>query len=246
WKQLLVADRAERFDVTAAPLLRFALVRLAPDRNRLVVTNHHLLMDGWSLPILLRELLALYAHGGDTGSLPPVAAYRSYLAWLSAQDRDAALAAWREALSGLEEATRLAPYDPGRVAVEPEHVNLTLSAEQTAALVRTGRRHGLTLNTLVQGAWGIVLGRLTGRDDVVFGVTVAGRPAEVAGIESMIGLFINTVPLRLRLPAGQSLLAVLTQLQDSQSGLIAHQQQVGLADIQNAFGLGDLFDTLFV
>src|SRR5262249_3409874 len=222
------------------------LVRLAADRHQIVVTNHHVLMDGWSLPILLRELFTLYAYRGDDAELPPVAAYRDYLAWLSAQDRDAALAAWRDALSGFEEATRLAPYDPGRTPIAAQHVVVRLSPEQTAALVRAGRRHGLTLNTLVQGAWGIVLGRLTGRDDVVFGITVAGRPAEVAGIESMVGLFINTVPLRLRLPAGKPLLELLTELQDSQSELIAYQQQVGLAEIQIAVGLGELFDTLYV
>src|SRR5205085_9541389 len=131
----------------------------------------------------------------------------------AAQDRNAAVAAWREALSDLEEATRLAPYEHSGVPAAAERISVELSAEDTAALVAVGRRHGLTLNTLVQGAWGIVLGRLTGRNDVVFGVTVAGRPAEIAGVENMIGLFINTVPLRLRLPAGKQLIELLVELQ---------------------------------
>ena len=101
------------------------------------------------------------------------------------------------------------------------------------------------MNTSCRRLWGILLGRLTGRDDVVFGVTVAGRPPEVAGIESMVGLFINTVPLRLKLPAGRPLVELLKDLQDSQSALIAHQH-LGLAEIQGLTGLGELFDTLVV
>ena len=199
---VLAQDRAERFDLADAPLIRFALIRLAADRHRLVLTNHHIVMDGWSMPVLVRELLTLYAHRGDAAALPRVTPYRDYLAWAAAQDRAGALAAWREALAGLEEATRLAPHDPGRAPVAPEQMRLALSEPLTAALTAQARRHGLTLNTVIQAAWAILLGRLTGREDVVFGVTVAGRPPEIAGIESMVGLFINTLPLRVRLPPG--------------------------------------------
>ena len=197
------------------------------------------------MPVLVEELLTLYAHRGDGGALPRVRPYRDYLAWLAAQDRDAALAAWREALAGLEEGTRVAPHQPDRQASVPEQVTVSLSKELTSALIGQGRRHGLTLNTMIQGAWGILLGRLTGRDDVVFGVTVAGRPPELSGVESMVGLFINTLPLRLRLPPAKPLLELLTELQDSQSRLIAHQH-VGLAEVQRLAGLGELFDTLMV
>ena len=102
---ILAQDRTERFDVTSAPLMRFALVRLSADEHRLVLTNHHLLMDGWSMPVLVRELLTLYAQHGDATALPRVTPYRDYLAWIAAQDRDAALAAWQDALAGLEEGT---------------------------------------------------------------------------------------------------------------------------------------------
>src|SRR6266478_6428802 len=107
------------------------------------------------------------------------------------------------------------------------------------------RKHGLTLNTFMQTAWAILLGRMTGRDDVVFGVTVAGRPSEIAGIESMVGLFINTLPLRVDLAPAKPLLDLLKQVQDSQSRLMAYQH-VGLAEIQQLAGLGELFDTLVV
>ena len=148
-------------------------------------------------------------------------------------------------MAGLEEGTHVAPPDRKRVPVAPEQITLSLSESLTTALTRQARAQGLTLNTLMQAAWAILLGRLTGRDDVVFGITVAGRPPEIAGIESMVGLFINTLPLRVRLPASKPLLAVMKELQESQSRLMAHQH-LGLAEIQSLAGLGDLFDTLAV
>jgi non-ribosomal peptide synthetase component F len=131
------------------------------------------------------------------------------------------------------------------VARVPEQVDVALSAELSRALSEQARRHGLTLNTYIQVAWAILLGRLTGRCDVVFGVTVAGRPPELSGIERMVGLFINTLPLRVELAPGQSLLGLLEAVQDGQSRLMAHQH-VGLAEIQRLAGLGELFDTLVV
>ena len=103
----------ERFDLAAPPLMRFALIRLAADRHRLLISNHHLLMDGWSAPILVRELLEVYARHGSAASLPRVTPYRDYLTFIARQDRAAGLAAWREALAGLEEGTRLAPRAGG-------------------------------------------------------------------------------------------------------------------------------------
>src|SRR5262249_16908889 len=129
--------------------------------------------------------------------------------------------------------------------VVPAQITLALSDRLTAALTAQARERGLTLNTVIQVAWAILLGRLTGRDDVVFGVTVAGRPPELAGIERMVGLFINTVPLRVKLPPAKPRLAVLQELQGQQSRLTAHQH-LGLAEIQSLAGLGELFDTAMV
>src|SRR5499433_3132365 len=242
---VLAQDRGERFDLSCAPLMRFTLIRLAADRHRLVLTHHHLLMDGWSLPVLVRELLTLYEHKGDGTALGRVTPYRDYLAWLAGQDRAGALAAWQQALAGVEEATHLAPPDRARAPVAAEQITLALSKGLSTALSEQARRHGLTLNTFMQVAWGLLLGRMSGRDDVVFGVTVAGRPSEIAGIESMVGLFINTLPLRIKLPPSQPLLELLKQVQDSQSRLIAHQH-LGLAEIQQLAGSGALFDSLVV
>ncbi len=243
--KIIEADRLERFDLAVPPLMRFALIKLAADRHRLLISNHHLLMDGWSAPILVRELLEVYAQHGSAASLPRVTPYRDYLTFIARQDRAAGLAAWREALAGLEEGTRLAPQQVGREPLAPEHIVLSVDATLSVSLNRTAREQALTLNTVMQTAWGILLGRLSGRDDVVFGVTVAGRPAELAGVEHMVGLFINTLPLRLQLRPELPLAVLLRQTQDSQSRLMAHQH-LGLAEIQQVAGVGDLFDTLLV
>lgn len=117
-REFLAADRVRRFDLADPPLMRFALLRTGADRHRLVMTSHHLLLDGWSLPLLLSELFELYARHGDDSALPRVTPYRNYLAWLAGQDRAAALDAWRTALAGLEGPTLLAgrgPAEQGRV-----------------------------------------------------------------------------------------------------------------------------------
>ncbi|WP_261340688.1 non-ribosomal peptide synthase/polyketide synthase [Amycolatopsis orientalis] len=249
WRFVETADAVEaelahdrrRFDPAAAPVLRFLLLALPEGRHRLVFTHQHVLLDGWSVPQLFAELSQLYA-GADPA---PARQYRDHLAWLGDQDREAAESAWRQALDGLTEPTHLVPHDPQRVPALPERRTLELPERATAALAELARARGLTLNTLVQTAWGIVLGRLTGRADVVFGATVAGRPPELAGVERMIGLFINTLPVRIVLDPAEKLGALLDRVQDEQSGLIAHQH-LGLADIQRGAGLGELFDTLMV
>ena len=243
--QILAEDCGERFDLAAPPLVRFSLIRLGADHYRLLFTHHHILMDGWSVPVLVQELLTLYARRGDGRALPRVTPYRDYLAWIAAQDRTAAVAAWSAALSGLEEPTLVAPHDPGGEFDLPQQIMLPMSPTLSDGLTLQARARGLTVNTYIQAAWAMLLGRLTGRDDVVFGITVAGRPPEIAGIESMVGLFINTLPLRVKLPPDKPLADLLSELQDSQSRLMAHQH-VGLAEIQGLVGLGELFDTLVV
>ncbi|MFF6967763.1 amino acid adenylation domain-containing protein [Streptomyces anthocyanicus] len=242
--RLAAADRARRFDLGRPPLLRFTAIRLSADRVRLVMTNHHIVLDGWSMPVLLRELMALYAAEGDPSALPRVRPYRDYLAWLDARDRDAARDAWRRSLSGLDEATLLAP-DAGPASTAPSQVSFTVDSEVSGALSAWARGQGVTMNTVVQGAWALALAQATGRDDVVFGATVSGRPPELPGVESMIGLFINTLPVRARLDQAEPLGDLFRRLQNEQARLLDHQWP-GLADIQHWAGHGELFDTAMV
>ncbi|MET7732913.1 amino acid adenylation domain-containing protein [Streptomyces sp. NPDC005402] len=243
-RRATLADREQRFDTGRPPLIRFTLIRLGAQSHRLVLTIHHTVLDGWSLPTLLKEYHALYLSGGDARGLPPVAPYRDYLAWLSRQDADASRAAWDAMLDGLTAPSLVAgagehtPQDPGRY-------EFGLTEEQTRALTARARSAGVTVNTVVQAAWSLVLAGLTGTDDVVFGVTVNGRPAELPGIESMVGLFINTLPLRIRLDPGQTAGELLGRVHHAQAELIAHQY-LGLSEVQHRTGLGPLFDTSVV
>ncbi|MEU8820498.1 amino acid adenylation domain-containing protein [Actinoplanes sp. NPDC048796] len=237
---LLRRERARRFDLATPPLLRFVLARVGAGDHRLILTQHHLLMDGWSGPLAVRDLFAFYAGTATEAPRP----YRDHLAWLAQQDPAATEAAWRDALRGLEEPTLVAPGAPA-VAALPEVAEIVLDETETAALSAAARGHGLTLNTVVQGAWALLLAEVTGRTDVVFGATVSGRPAALAGVEDMVGLFINTVPVRVRLRPEESWPELLRRVQAEQAALLDHQH-ASLAGIQRRAGLGDLFDTLTV
>jgi nonribosomal peptide synthetase DhbF len=238
-RALLGRERADRFDLTAPPALRFTLVRLGAQRHALALTNHHILLDGWSAPTLQHELLTLYA---DPAGLPPVTPYRSYLSWLAQQDAEAARDAWRQALAGLNGPTLVSAPDPDRAPLLPESCATELTEELTAALLAAVRSHGLTVNTLLQGAWARTISELTGRHDVVFGSVVSGRPPELPGVETMVGLFINTVPVRVQLTPGDSLAESLGRLQQEQALLLDHQH-LRLGEVQRLVGAGDLFDT---
>ncbi|WP_107420956.1 non-ribosomal peptide synthetase [Streptomyces sp. CB03234] len=240
--RVTAAGLAHRFDPRRPPLLRFTLIKHGEQAQRLLLTSHHILFDGWSGPVVLAELFELYGNGADAGKLPAITPYKEYLAWLAGQDRDAAEAAWREALAGLDEPALVAPADPGRAPLRPRSLHVALTEEATAALTAAARRCGLTKNTVVQGAWGLLLAGLTGRDDVVFGETVNGRPAELPGVGTMVGLFINTLPVRVRIRREDTLLTLFTRLQDQQAALLPHKY-LGLTDIQRTTGTGTLFDT---
>ncbi|MFI8264332.1 amino acid adenylation domain-containing protein [Streptomyces sp. NPDC085665] len=237
------SDRTRRFDLARPPLMRCTLVRLDEEKYSLVLSVHHILIDGWSVPLLMADLLALYGNGGDERALRPAAPYRDFVSWLATRDRESAEAAWREAFDGLTGPTLVAPQARDAVPVTAERVTLEVPAGLAAALTALARQNDLTLNTVFQGAWGVLIGRMTGREDVVFGATVSGRPPEVPDVESMIGLFVNTLPVRVGFSAHETVLTTLSRLQDRQTALMDHQH-VGLADIQQFAGHGELFDTL--
>ncbi|MER0244203.1 amino acid adenylation domain-containing protein, partial [Streptomyces sp. HSW2009] len=243
--RLTAADRARRFDLTEPPLLRMTLVKLAADAWHLLLCAHHILIDGWSVPLLGKELFACYAAGGSAAALPPVRPYRDFLAHLAGQDGDAAETAWRAALAGLAEPTLLVPGRFTGVPELPTQLDLTLPEGVGARLAALATAQGLTSGSLYQAAWGATLARHTGRADVVFGTTVSGRPAELDGADTMIGLFINTLPVAVHAPPARPLVEVAHALQRAQATLLDHQH-IGLARVQQAVGIGELFDTLLV
>ncbi|MBA8960565.1 aspartate racemase [Rhodococcus percolatus] len=245
--RLLADDQATHFDMTAPPLIRFTLVTVAEDRYELVVANHHILLDGWSMPLLMTDMLALYAAGDKASALPPARPYRNYLEWRAEQDEATSRRVWAAALEGVEGPTLLAPADPGReISSRAGEAAADLGEHKTRALSELAARLDVTVNTVMQAAWGILLMRMTGRDDTVFGSTVSGRPPQLAGVESMIGLFINTVPVRVRADPDESITQLLTRMHREQADLLDHLY-LGLTDIQQAAGTTDaLFDTLTV
>ncbi|MDT3439454.1 non-ribosomal peptide synthetase [Pseudofrankia sp. BMG5.37] len=242
-----LADRERRvpFDLAAGPAMRFALATTEPGHHRLIGTVHHIVVDGWSVPTMLRDLVAGYLGDGRTDHLPAVRPYRDYVAWLGRQDPGLARSAWRDYLGGLAEPSILAPGRRGTAAALPVSVEVGMDAADTARLVGWARESGLTVNTLAQFAWAVLLGRLTDRRDVVFGATVAGRPEQLTGVEDMVGLFINTVPVRARLDTAHTVRQGCVDLQRRVVGMRAHGG-VGLAALQRLSGHPELFDTLMV
>ncbi|HBP6600431.1 TPA: amino acid adenylation domain-containing protein [Pseudomonas aeruginosa] len=242
--ELAASERRRGFELEQAPLLRLVLVRMDEERYHLVYTHHHILLDGWSSAQLLGEVLARYTgeQAERTGGR-----YRDYIAWLQAQDKRVSEAFWKEQLAELLEPTRLAQA----VAAEREQVGSgqfqrSLPPARTARLKTFAQRHAVTLNTLVQAAWSLLLQRYTGQDTVVFGATVAGRPAELAGIERQIGLFINTLPVVATPQPGMRLTDWLQEVQ-ARSLALREQEHTPLFEIQRWAGLGEaLFDSLLV
>ncbi|WP_411151238.1 amino acid adenylation domain-containing protein [Streptomyces sp. A30] len=245
-RRFLTEDRAERFDLAAPPLLRMTLVRQGPGRADLVLTAHHALIDGWSEQVLARDLQRLYGTGGDARALEPVRGFRDFLAWLSRLDREESARAWSDELAGLDGPTLVTPPvaspDPGAGTGE---ITVALPSAERRLLADRCAELGVTVNSLVQGAWAVLLSALTGRTDVVFGATVSGRPGALRGVESMVGLFINTVPVRVRCAPGETAAELLTGLRDRQTALLDHHHH-GLTEIHRSTGFDALFDTLVV
>ncbi|MGA9358096.1 MAG: amino acid adenylation domain-containing protein, partial [Mycobacterium sp.] len=239
-QRVCAAERAAVGDLADWPAFRAALIRTADDRHRFVLTNHHIVLDGWSLPILLQEIFAGY-HGQR---LPAAAPYRSFIAWLADRDLGAAHAAWREVLAGFDTPTLVGP--PQKLGLGRRGVTSYLVPEETTrALGELARSHHTTVSTVLQGAFAQLLIWLTGHQDVAFGVAVSGRPAEVAGAESMVGLLINTVPVRADITAATTTADLLDQLQRAHTKTLEHQH-LALSEIHRITGHDQLFDTLFV
>ncbi len=218
-ERFLADDRARGFDLTKAPLMRLAVLRTGAEEHVLVWTHHHLLLDGWSVGLVVGQVLALYeaAVRGESGDLKRARPFRDYIAWLRRQDLAAAECFWRGELAGFVSPTPLGSSVPlaGRTGYGDRSVRLAPAV--TAALQTLAREHQLTLSTVVQGAWALLISRGSGEEDVLFGTTVAGRPAELPGVESIVGLFINTLPARIAVEPDAPLVSWLQRLQERQT-----------------------------
>ncbi|MFJ6574294.1 amino acid adenylation domain-containing protein, partial [Streptomyces sp. NPDC091292] len=247
----LEADWARGADFSAPTLVRISVHSVATDRHQLLWSYHHLLLDGWSLPIVMGELLEAYdafRTGRGRPDLTARAPFRDFVSWVGAQDLDQARAYWRDYLAGVTEPTTLgverATGDQGRAEA---HVALEPTAA-ASGLADFARRHRLTLNTVVQGAWALVLALYSDTDDVVFGVTSSGRGGQIDGMDSMVGLLINTTPTRIRVDRDQPLVDWLTGLQDAQVQARQYEQVplVTIAECSELPTSQALFNSLFV
>ncbi len=235
-QSFIAADRRRGFLLSNAPLIRLALFRFSEDEYKFLFSRHHLLLDRWSRALLLKDFFAIYdaLASGREPRLETPRPYGDYIGWLAGQDATAAENFWKTRLRDFSEPTSLGIERNADQAIEGEQyadLRIQLSETATTELLNFARQHRLTLNTLIQGAWALLLSCYSGEDDVVFGVTVAGRPATLAGAESMVGLFINTLPLRARVPSHTPLLSWLKELQEQQSELQQYEYS-SLIDIQ--------------
>jgi amino acid adenylation domain-containing protein len=238
--------REREFDLARDLPWRVAVLQLANDRFEVVWTFHHIILDGWSVGLLVADLLRIYAGGPGSESAAAVP-YGRYIKWLEARDGDADRRFWRERLDGYIGPASIPSSRPGRLPdqYEAAHREFTFSTAETAALARFAREHDLTAGTLAQALWALVLRRYqprnpdrAGHHDMVFGVVVSGRPPSLPDFERMVGLFVNTVPLRVRMDDDEPLSEFLTRLQADAVAAQAHAY-VPLADAQSAPGMID-------
>ncbi len=237
WQEHLASDRKAGFRLDQAPLMRCRLVQVSDSQYLFSWSHHHLLLDGWCLSIVLEELFQLYAGEarGQAAKLKAVRPFRDYILWLQQRDRSSAEAFWKSYLAGFGVPTTL-PWGRAGSAASPtttvadETVAEELSEHFTDQLRWFAAQHQLTLNTLVQGAWALLLSRYGGESDIVFGVTVSGRPPELEGVEEMLGVFINTLPVRVLVDADAELITWLKHNQSQQSERSPHEH-AALPDI---------------
>ncbi|PMB52380.1 non-ribosomal peptide synthetase [Fischerella thermalis CCMEE 5201] len=215
----LDSDRSSGFELKQPPLMRFTLVQLSDISCNFTWSHHHLLLDGWSVALVFKEVLACYKafSNGQDLDLEPIRPYRDYIVWLQQQNLSEAETFWRQMLKGFTTPTQLFVNKGASVLTQTdgyEESELKLSVVTTAALQSVAKQHQLTLNTLVQGAWALLLSRYSGQEDVVFGSVTSGRPPTLAKAESMVGLFINTVPIRVQVSPEELLLPWLEKIKE--------------------------------
>ncbi|NCR39473.1 MAG: amino acid adenylation domain-containing protein [Microcystis aeruginosa W13-11] len=220
-ESFLKSDRASGIELDQAPLMRFTLIQLATDSYQFIWSHHHILLDGWSMQIILQEVFDCYEsyNRGESLQLKFCHPYREYISWLQQQDSSQAKKFWQQRLKGFEApipliVDKLIKNQPQQETYQ--EIPFQLSFGITNQLQSLAQKHHLTLNNLVQGAWGLLLSRYSGETDIVFGATVSGRTSELPNIDTMVGLFINTLPVRLQISGQEKLIPWLKTLQSQQ------------------------------
>jgi amino acid adenylation domain-containing protein/non-ribosomal peptide synthase protein (TIGR01720 family) len=253
-RDLLARDRAEGLDLATAPLMRLVLARLSGTEVQVVWTFHHVLLDGWSVFQVLSDVFACHAalrRGEARSELPDRRPFRDYVEWLAGRDDRHAAEHWQRVLSDLSAPTPL-PYDRACAELHgtgsSQRYNVELSEQESGELYEFARRHRLTLNTVVQGAWALLLSRYSGQRDVCFGATVSGRPADLSEVDAITGIFINTLPVRADVDGGVPVAQWLRRLQAAQaeSRRFEHVPLTRLQAVSGVPGGTNLFDSIVV
>lgn len=263
---LIKQDKAQGFDINQAPLMRITLVTMSDEQHCLVWSNHHALTDGWSLPLVFKEVMALYVEADNTveagnsevqtqlsSALPEVQPYGSYISWLEQQDHEQARHWWQQQLENV--------FSPTQIDIEGQSdakcqgirkQTFTLTAQQYEQLQTIAKQYQVTLNTLVQAAWAYLLHRYGGEDQVIFGETISGRPAEIMGVEQMVGLFINSLPVLVNVNRNEEIgnwLSALNQasIERAENGFLPLTEIQNLSPISTGYERErNLFETLVV
>jgi len=244
-------DRQRSFDLTHDPLMRVALVRVGPEEHEFTWSHHHILMDGWCVGILIAEYFEIYNSylEGREPRLPPAVPYSAYIRWLETQDKEASRSYWRDYLSGYPGGGGIPKQKapgPGTGEYKNERMNLESGKEESARLTRVAAGIGVTVNTVIRALWGIVLGTYNGCRDVVFGAVVSGRPPDIPGVEQLVGLFINTIPVRITYRAGEPFSALARRVHEDAVESEPHHY-FPLVDIQSQHPLKqNLFDHILI
>lgn len=253
YDELINSDKAKPLDLTKAPVLRIFLISLSVDKHILIWYCHHILVDGWSASIVLQDLLALYnanCNGENASELPAIPSYKSYLAWVKNHDRTRSTNFWTEALKDFEKPTLVGSQKQASRSLENnfQTKSIKLSEEQSQKLRDVSQKNQITLNTLIQGIWAMLLSRFVEQEDIAFGTIVSGRSIDLPNAERMAGMYMNVLPFRIRLNESEKLSEWLKSLQ-LQQAKIRGFEYVNLGEIMNAASSADgnlLFDSVIV
>ncbi|HYE54783.1 MAG TPA: condensation domain-containing protein, partial [Chitinophagaceae bacterium] len=243
-------DRAKAFDLCNDPLVRVMILQTGEEEFELIWSHHHILMDGWCMGIIFRDLIDIYKKKKNSLplALPPVKPYSNYIEWLESRDRNASVQYWKEQLQGYETAAGFPRKEIVQVerSHKPQCAERLIDAEKASLIYQVATDAGVTINTILQAAWGILLAKYNNTNDVVFGSVVSGRPAEIPGVENMVGLFINTIPVRITAEPEHRVAQLLGRVQEQSINSAPHHYH-SLTEIQSLSALGrELLDHIMV